>query len=481
MPRIQPASSSDPPTPDQVIEALPRPLRSAASLLLPTQADRKRYAVSQMQAEDSGLHDIKFAQRLEDCRPDRVFDQLRWGGQLALVTPRPREAEQTLSFFRDRPEWFIEIETQPMQRQGWGRWLPRPSFLAVVRKVLLDPPSRLTARHSYDVRLTHSPEIGEKANATGHWVVSKKVPTLEQAIARLTQTAPQLGTQRIETLARKMVRRVFPLFLTREAAFLKLLQRDLPEADRHRTPRLLNMQTGEDGLVRSITLSWLRLGGEAISQRSFAKQTARLIDLLHRHAGILHLDLRLDNLVLTDRGVGLVDFGTAVRIGEDLGANPVVRKLHREMIASSETVTRLQRQQAKGLVTASQFANCHQPPTPALDLYALLTNMTQPHDNPDFRGLVRFDPESDQARALSRLRRRAVRQDDQQATPNYDEARPIREVRDLCVELGVPVEPTPRVRREDAEPVVLPGVSMPPPRVAERPLDPQPSEDAKSI
>jgi hypothetical protein len=114
-------------------------------------------------------------------------------------------------------------------------------------------------------------------------------------------------------------------------------------------------------------------------------------------------------------------------------------------------------------------------------LYALLTNMTQPHDNPDFRGLVRFDPESDQARALSRLRRRAVRQDDQQATPNYDEARPIREVRDLCVELGVPVEPTPRVRREDAEPVVLPGVSMPPPRVAERPLDPQPSEDAKSI
>ena len=67
-------------------------------------------------------------------------------------------------------------------------------------------------------------------------------------------------------------------------------------------------------------MTWLRLGGEPMNGRDFVGGAAELVDRLHRDARIAHLDLRLDNFVVTEAGVCLVDFGSAVRIGETFNA-----------------------------------------------------------------------------------------------------------------------------------------------------------------
>ena len=370
--------------------------------------------------------------------------------------------------FSGRPEWVVEHPPRGVPAAGGGvlrrltrRW--RPRRVAVLRKVLLDPPHRLTARHSYDVRLVPDPTAPDDPAAP--WVVLKRVPTVEGAMDRLVQTCPTMAPERVRVVAEKLVRRVFPLFLTREAAFLKLLQRDLPEALRPRTPRLLKFETGDDGLVRSIHMTWLRMGGRPISQIDFARQSAELLHALHEHVGVMHLDLRLDNYVMTPHGVGFVDLGTAIRLGERLDTNPVIKTLSRETLEASEINARLRRQQRKGLVTAPMFERCHAPARPAFDLFAWATNITRPHDNPDLRGLVGFDPDSEEALRLSRLRRDIVR-------PAEGKPPRFRGIHDVCVELGL-TEPRPRRAPAATKPVVMPRPTAPP-ASASRPPPAQP-------
>ncbi len=68
----------------------------------------------------------------------------------------------------------------------------------------------------------------------------------------------------------------------------------------------------------------------------FARQAAELLHVLHDRAGVIHLDLRLDNFVLTEHGVGFVDFGSAVRCGEDLKANPMLGTIFGELMKTSQ-------------------------------------------------------------------------------------------------------------------------------------------------
>ncbi len=70
----------------------------------------------------------------------------------------------------------------------------------------------------------------------------------------------------IEKRARKFSDKIFPVFLTREAAILKIVNRDLPEAYRDRVPRLLKWRRMSEDMRRRLHLSWLRNGGEPLSQ-----------------------------------------------------------------------------------------------------------------------------------------------------------------------------------------------------------------------
>ncbi|MBB6428683.1 hypothetical protein [Algisphaera agarilytica] len=475
---LQPPSISSPTPGDQPAEAeaFQGVIAPVAERVLAAPAERTRYAQSQAQFHISGVHDYEFSTSFHDARPDRVFDRLRWGGQLIFVSTQPRELEELLGFYRNKPEWLIEQEPESLvcprldQLQKLSR-LPLPASLRrllleqhahffVVRKVLIDPISRLTAKHSYDVRLVRAQGKADERYATDGFVVLKRVPTMEQAIDRLKQTAPGVPPERLGIIAEKLVRKVFPIFLTREAAFLKLLQRDLPPELKRKTPRVMSMESDNQGLVRAMSMKWLRQGGEPISQTEFAKQTAELLRALHEHVGIMHLDLRLDNLLVTGDGVCMIDFGSSVRIGEDLSTTQIIETLVHEMLQSSQITRDLQRQRRKKLIRSDVFDHLPTPPSPAFDLFALATNMTRPHDNADFKGLVNHDRDSEEGQRFSRLRRRILK-------PNPDDV-PVRSVHDLCVELGV-TSPRPRNkdRRPDdpsqvtLKPVILSGPMMP--------------------
>ncbi|MEM7625663.1 MAG: hypothetical protein AAF333_08545 [Planctomycetota bacterium] len=457
-------------------EALPRALASDAAAVamrvLAREADRQRFFRSESQFAESGVRDFEFGLDARDADPDAVFDRLRWGGQFVFVSPDPDEVSRVLEAYRGKPEWVIELETativQPRRaelarRLSWvlperarRRWFESRRSYAVVRKVLLDPISRLTARHSYDVRLVRARGKVDRQYATDGMVVLKRVPTMAQAIDRLRQTCPEVPPDRLGEIAAKLVRKVFPIFLTREAAFLKLLQRDLPPELKLKTPRVLSMETDEQGLVRAMSLRWLRQGGPPLSQTEFARQSAELVRALHERVGIMHLDLRLDNMLVTDHGVAIVDFGSSVRVGEDFSENPLLDRLLREMLTASQITRDLSRQRGKKLIRAAVFDGLPYPPTTGFDLFALTTNMTRPHDNAELKGLVRHDKLSDEGKYFSRLRKRILQ-------PADDEPHPIIDLHALCLELGLK-SPRPAAAPpppSTTKPVILSGPSLP--------------------
>ncbi|MEM6458624.1 MAG: hypothetical protein AAF710_04465 [Planctomycetota bacterium] len=440
------------PTPVDAAAVGPADAPEIGAAVLTTAEQRARYRRSEAQAADGAQRDYLFLDldAGEPVRPEATFDTLRWGGELFVIAGSASLLAEALAGFRDRAEWFVADGAVVVDvprwaalrrlRPGWRAWLDRRARLrgrlhktrhvASVRKVLIDPPGRLTAKHSYDVRLEPAPDAAERPGLGPEtWDVVKRVPTMQQAIDRLRQTCPGVPPRRLDLIASKLVNKVFPIFLTREAAMLQLLQRDLPPDLRDRVPRALSLRAGAGGLVREVRLSWLRQGGERMSHARFAREAAEVVRALHESAGVLHLDLRLDNLIVTDAGVGVVDFGSAVRIGEDFSANVMLQTLVREMLAASQVTRDLARQREKDLVRADIFAGLPHPPAPAFDLFALVSNMTRPHDNPDFKGLVKYNRMGRTATRLSKLRRRVLK-------PEPNDPSPIRDVRGLCAALG---------------------------------------------
>ena len=150
-------------------------------------------------------------------------------------------------------------------------------------------------------------------------------------------------------------------------------------------------------------MNWLRTGGPRLSQIEFARQSAHLLAVLHNLAGVMHLDLRLDNFVLTPRGVGFVDFGSSARIGEDLGQSPMLTSLFGEMMRTSKIQRMLGRMLDNGQVTNRSFTCVHQKADPAIDTFYLALQINKPAHNPQFAHLIDYDPDSVEARAVSTL------------------------------------------------------------------------------
>ncbi len=196
---------------------------------------------------------------------------------------------------------------------------------------------------------------------------------------------------------------VFPTFLTREAAFLKLLQRDLPEVYRCRVPEALDVAKDSRGFVCELHMNWLRNRSEPITQLEFAKESADLLAALHEQAAIMHLDLRLDNFVLTKDGVGFVDFGSAVRIGEQLQRSNMLHALFNEMMRTSQIQRMLGQMLERGEVTNQIIRNVHGKVDKAVDSFYLAVQINQPHKHPELRHLVRFDATGKAAQQLQHL------------------------------------------------------------------------------
>src|SRR5690606_25379666 len=101
-----------------------------------------------------------------------------------------------------------------------------------------------------------------RSEGDSEYVVMKQIPDYDYVFWRLRERFPDLAMDEVSDRARKLVDRVFPVFLTREAAFLRILQRDLQSPYRERVPALVDMEKDRNGFVRRIYLKWLRNGGK---------------------------------------------------------------------------------------------------------------------------------------------------------------------------------------------------------------------------
>ncbi|MCE9592106.1 MAG: hypothetical protein K8S99_16490 [Planctomycetes bacterium] len=366
-----------------------------------------------------GLVDFLFADPDSPHSPETVFDRLRWGGLFIYVTSRAQDAAVCAQQFR-AGRGFV-IETQPTSIRADEHRLFRRARRAhyfIARKIDLIQIGQTTDRFTYHVYLTKRPDPEQG------WVVCKEIPDTDKVITRLRERFPEATEEMITKNARKLVEKVFPVFLTREAAFLRILQRDLPPEFQNRLPKLYEYEKDANGFVKRMYIQWLRNGGWPITQIEFAKQSAKLLEILHERIGVMHLDLRLDNFVITKDGVGFVDFGSAVRVGEDLTQSPMLARLFDEMMTTSQIQRDLGRMKKTGRVTSKLFCDNHEKVDKAVDLFYLAMQMNDPHANPDFVDLVEFHRGSEETRLLATLTREILQPTDPQ-NPAYRTATDI--------------------------------------------------------
>jgi len=367
-----------------------------------------------------GMVDYLFAVDDEPHLPDDVFDRLRWGGTFVYITRDRSNLIGLANRFEERGYTVLE-NGRIIHEKRLGMRLPLISprrYLFAARKVRLIRPREITDRFTYEVRLERNP------SNPSEWIVVKEVPSLERVCARLAARFPGVSAPEIERRARKFTDKIFPLFLTRERAILQILERHLPPQYRCRVPRVLDFEQDGRGYVRRLSMNWLRIGGRTLTQLEFARQAAELLMVLHEVATVIHLDLRLDNFVVTENGVCFVDFGSSVRVGENIGANPLLNTIFSELMRTSEIQRMLTKMKQSGSVTSHIINAAHHKVDKAVDLFYLAVQINLPTANPEFRDLIRFDPSSRESKEIKRLTDEILRPQDP-ANPTYRSARDV--------------------------------------------------------
>ena len=404
--------------------------------------DRHSHAYGNMHAGEAAPSkgpapvDFLFLTDEDDYLPDDVFDRLRWGGQVVLASTRRNAVQAAARAYEtwrmeesDHAAWQLEHALGHERRYFFNLRIlgfRTPIYFMVARKIMLVPPGKSSDRFTYHVQL-------EKPARGGGYEVVKEVPTVERVVARLREKFPDADVETLRRRARKFTDKIFPVFLTRETAMLKLLQRDLPRRFRNRVPQVISAETDANGYTRLLRMNWLRNAmpiprggreGHALSQLEFARQAAELLAALHDDVGIIHLDLRLDNVVITEQGVSFVDFGSAVRVGEEFPEASLLGNLFDEMMRTSQIQRMLGKMTQRGEVTSEEILSSHHRVDKAVDFFYLAVQINAPLSNPDFRSLVEHNPKGEEARELARLTDEILRPENPESS-KYTSARQI--------------------------------------------------------
>lgn len=396
-----------------------RMINAVIGQLLRHDEEFRRFGPKDSSSSSPFMSDYVFAVEDEPHRADDIFSQVRWGGQFIYLSYDRAKVEALPAQYAD--SGFEPLHGPDSLRTGLARFLPfmgRKLWYFVARKLFLARPRDITERFTYNVQLTRPTRPMATSDS---YVVLKEVPSLERVVARLRAKFTDVPYSVIEKRALKFTEKVFPLFLTREAAMLKILHRDLPEKYRCRVPTLLHMEQDERGYARRMWMNWLRIGGSPLSQMEFARQSTDLLRVVHDAAGIIHLDLRLDNFLITENGVCFVDFGSAVRQGENIGGNPLLSTIFEELMRTSQIQRMLLKMSSNGTVTSKIINDAVGRVDKQVDLFYLAVQINQPLHNPDFASLVEFDPSSAEAEALAELTQDILKPPDS-AHPKYSSA-----------------------------------------------------------
>lgn len=346
------------------------------------------------------LSDVLIAGAGEPKLPDEVFARLRWGGVFAYVSDNEKSVRNLAEAYDNKRGFLLEHPVTPVRAGLRLPGLGTSGYYFLARRFALLQPGDTTERFTYHVELTRCAVTPDTPDG---YLVTKRVPTYQNMVWRLRQKFPEVDVRDLEKRAHKLVDHVFPTFLTREAAMLGILQKNLAPEFRHKVPKPLGIEKDARGFVRTLHMNWMRVGGSALSQLEFAEQSAELLAALHEQARVMHLDLRLDNMVITPDGVGFVDFGSSCRIGEQIGESPMLDTLFSEMMRTSQIQRMLGKMLERGHVTSQTLAEVHGKVDKTVDSFYLAVQVTKPHGNPELKQLIDFDPESDTAHALSAL------------------------------------------------------------------------------
>ncbi|MEM9295463.1 MAG: hypothetical protein AAGA57_06650 [Planctomycetota bacterium] len=388
----------------------------ARRLLSKLDHDPDRLAASVANFAEAGQADAVALHPRHAPEPDQLdalFDAIRWGGCAVLLAHKPRLLDAWKQQLL-QAEGFL-VTDNPRRLEPPRPWR-RATHGLLVRKNRLDQPHRRSARFSYDLTLEPA------AQAPHGWAVVKRVPSVEITAQKLLANQPNAQPEEARNYARKLIQKVFPVLLTREAAFLKLNTQHLPPTLARRTPQLLWMKRDDHGYAREIGMTWLRMGGHPRPAIRFAAELAEVLCALHEHARVMHLDLRLDNVVATPAGAGIVDFGSAVRFGENVHDAPLLGKIFESMLGASQIGSDLRRLRKRKHLTSPVFDPCFPGIHPAIDLFSLALQMPEPHKNPDLRGLVQHQPKSLGAQRLAQLRREVLQPNDPSRPAFHDVA-----------------------------------------------------------
>lgn len=351
-------------------------------------------------AELSQLQDFLLCGHGETPEPADVFKRLHWGGQLLAIGQNAEAMAQYAKVFAAHDSFELEMGPLETMPQVWGLPLPgvgRRLYYIVVRKVTLILPGEDTDRFTFDVRLVKRPELGDR------YVVMKQVPRYRNVVSRLHSRFPEASQQVLLTRAEKLVKRVFPVFLTREAGFLQLLHRDLPEPFKRRMPEALGFEKAPDGTIKRLYMTWLRLGGEPLSHMAFSQQAAELLSVLHDKVGVIHLDLRLDNMVISDGQVCFLDFGSSVRVGEDIHKSPLLSSLFDEMMNTSQIQRTMGKMRDAGRLTSDVLVAAQGKIDRGVDMFYLSLQISKPVSNPELLPLIQYDALSMTAKRIKLL------------------------------------------------------------------------------
>ncbi|MEM6258961.1 MAG: hypothetical protein AAGI37_11670 [Planctomycetota bacterium] len=354
-------------------------------------------------ASEGRFVDILSATPGEPKLPDEAFARLRWGGVFLYVATNLKSVQNLAESYDGKRGFIIEQPVTKLHANVMGLRIPGltpQGYAFLARKTALIQPGDFTERFTYHVELTPAPK---SPDCPFGYIVTKRVPTFDDLLNRLKHKFPEVEVKDLENRARKLVDHVFPTFLTREAAMLGILRANLDPVYHDQVPKPLGIQKDERGFVRTLHMNWMRIGGEPISQLEFAIQSAELLAALHEQANVMHLDLRMDNMVITPKGVGFVDFGSACKIGEQVNRSPMLGELFTEMMRTSQIQRMLGKMIERGHVTNNAIAEVYGKTDKTVDSFYLAVQIAKPHTNPDLKQLIKYDPESDVAGALSAL------------------------------------------------------------------------------
>ncbi|MEM9415209.1 MAG: hypothetical protein AAGA29_07015 [Planctomycetota bacterium] len=344
--------------------------------------------------------DLMLAGAGEPKLPDEMFTRLHWGGVFAYVGTHEKSVRNLAEAYDNKRGFGLERPVTPIHAGVRLPGMRTSGYYFLARKLQLLQPGDTTERFTYHVELS---QCAKSADTPEGYLVTKRVPTYQNMVWRLRQKFPEVDVRDLEKRAHKLVDHVFPTFLTREAAMLGILQKNLAPEYRTRVPRPLGIEKDGRGFVRTLHMNWMRIGGPVLSQLDFAEQAADLLTALHEQARVMHLDLRMDNMVITPEGVGFVDFGSSCRIGEQIGQSPMLDTLFSEMMRTSQIQKMLGKMLERGHVTNQTMAEVHGKVDKTVDSFYLSVQITKPHVSPELKQFIAYDPESDIAQALSSL------------------------------------------------------------------------------